>query len=173
LRDIIVKDIETKHPYIPGQSIHWFNPGTPERDNWLSARNKFFTAIFPNKDHRRSFIESIVDSALEAELPTSLWGILTQSLKIFASARKTEKRKRVWESKNKREKRFKTNFIRMFHHATICFPILAIVVTALSPICCIIPPSLRMVRFLCFPHMATRDFAEICVLNEMSKCTMF
>lgn len=97
MRDIIVKDIETKHPYIPGQSIHWFNPGTPERDNWLSARNKFFTAIFPNKDHRRSFIESIVDSALEAELPTSLWGILTQSLKIFASARKTEKRKRVWE----------------------------------------------------------------------------
>jgi uncharacterized membrane protein YdbT with pleckstrin-like domain len=87
--------------------------------------------------------------------------------------KKLRKRKRVWESKNKREKRFKTNFIRMFHHATICFPILAIVVTALSPICCIIPPSLRMVRFLCFPHMATRDFAEICVLNEMSKCTMF
>ncbi len=97
MKDLIIKDIESKHPYVPGQSLQWFKPGTHEREGWLKAREKFFETIFPKEDDKEKFLESVVESAFESDLPTSWFGIITSTWKIFDKARKTQQQKTIWK----------------------------------------------------------------------------
>lgn len=97
MKDLIIKDIESKHPYVPGQSLQWFKPGTPERAGWLKARKKFFETIFPKEDDKEKFLESVVESMFESELPTSWLGIITSTWKIFGKARRLQQQKTIWK----------------------------------------------------------------------------
>lgn len=82
-------------PEVPGYTA-WFEPGTPEYQEWHSARNDLLTRVRDDTSTRVYIIHAVVDAILEGDVPTGPIGAINKALKITGKARSAVKNKKSW-----------------------------------------------------------------------------
>jgi len=81
---------------IPGE-LDWFKPGTDAYNEWRDQRESFLETIKPSTSGGRAILNDLLDGLLRGEIPTGWSGVLSMTFRLTAQARRTCKRRRLWE----------------------------------------------------------------------------
>lgn len=93
---LLPDDIPNLPAHVPGE-LHWFKPGTNEYQEWLDQRESFLKRIEPSTPGGRAIIDDFFEALEKETIPTGWIGAVSMALRLTARARKTRKRRRLWD----------------------------------------------------------------------------
>lgn len=82
---------------VPGK-LKWFESGSEEYHNWVTQHNQFIKEIDIETEGGREILTDILDSLLESEIPTGIFGAISVALKLGKKARMMLKRRQLYRN---------------------------------------------------------------------------